>query len=775
MTIVGKSIPRKEGRKKVTGAALYVDDLKFDGMLHGVTVRSSVARGRIKNISFDQPPATTGGSNFVIPWDEFTIVTAKDIPGENYVALILNDQPYLADEVVNHPEEPIVLLAHHDKYLLEEARRHVRIDYEEMPAIFSLEESLAQNEIIWGEDNIFKKFLVNKGTVEDAWSHADFIVEGEYETGAQEQLYIETNGAIATANPEEGVTIWGSMQCPYYVHKALIKLFGLPEEKIRVIQTETGGGFGGKEEYPSLISGHAALLAWKSGKPVKMIYDRAEDMVATTKRHPSRTRHKTAVTRDGKLLAMEIDFVIDGGAYCTLSPVVLSRGTIHAAGPYFCPNVRIHSRAVATNIPPHGAFRGFGAPQSIFALERHLDKVAKAVDLSPEEFRRRNFIKEGETTATNQVIREKVDLEGLMTRAFELTDYHAKRERFARENERGSSPTAREAGGESFTPSLTVGLPPREPTVKKGIGFATFMHGAGFTGSGEVYLQSVVGAEATADGHVRILAASTEIGQGTNTIFAQIASEALGIDYDLIEVVQPDTAQVPNSGPTVASRTAMIVGKLVESAVLGLKQTLVGSGLLKDQFDQSEFKNACSEYIAKFGKLQSTSQYQPPPGVRWDDEKYEGDAYGAFAWAIYVAEISFDPLTYEAQVDDFVAVQEVGRVINPTLAAGQIEGGVAQAIGYTLYENVVWQNGRMANGQMTNYIMPTAADLPPIRVYFEENPYAFGPGGAKGIGELPMDGPAPAILNAIENATGINFNRIPLMPELINETVAATK
>ena len=201
------------------------------------------------------------------------------------------------------------------------------------------------------------------------------------ETGAQEQLYIENNGVIATANPEEGVTVWGSMQCPYYVHKALMKLFGLPEEKIRVIQTETGGGFGGKEEYPSLIAGHAALLAWKSGKPVKMIYDRAEDMVATTKRHPSRTRHKTAVTKDGKLLAMEIEFVVDGGAYCTLSPVVLSRGTIHAAGPYSCPNVRIRSSAVATNMPPHGAFRGFGAPQSIFALERHMDIVAEAVGL----------------------------------------------------------------------------------------------------------------------------------------------------------------------------------------------------------------------------------------------------------------------------------------------------------------------------------------------------------------------------------------------------------
>jgi CO/xanthine dehydrogenase Mo-binding subunit len=779
MTLVGKSIPRKEGRRKVTGQALYVDDLTFPEMLHGTTVRSSIPRGRIKSISFDQPPASTtpsglpargprsaGGSDFNIPWNEFTIVTAKDIPGENYVALILNDQPYLADEVVNHPEEPIVLLAHHDKYLLEEARRHVRIEYEELPAVFSLQDSLARKEIIWGQDNVFKEFLVDKGNVDEAWAKAAFIVEGEYETRAQEQLYIENNGAIAIANPNEGVTVWGSMQCPYYVHKALIKLFGLPEEKIRVIQTETGGGFGGKEEYPSMIAGHASLLAWKSGKPVKIVYDRAEDMVATTKRHPSRTRHKTAVTKDGKLLAQQIEFVIDGGAYCTLSPVVLSRGTIHAAGPYFCPNVRIKSTAVATNMPPHGAFRGFGAPQSIFALERHMDKVAKTIGLAPEEFRSRNFIEQGQTTATNQTIREKVDMEGLLRRAFELTDYEAKRERFAKENaELSTSMTMRE-GVSALARAVrteTSALP--APRIKKGIGFASFMHGAGFTGSGEVFLQSVVGAEATPEGRVRILAASTEIGQGTNTIFAQIAAEALGLDYDLVEVSQPDTAQVPNSGPTVASRTCMIVGKLVESAVLGLKQTLVGSGLLKDQFTQAEFQKACAEHIEKFGSLKSFSKYEPPPNVLWDDEKYQGDAYGAFAWAVYVAEVSYDSLTYEAHVDDFVAVQEVGRVINPVLAAGQIEGGVAQAIGMTLYENVVWQNGRMLNSQMTNYIMPTAADIPPIRVFFEENPYAFGPAGAKGIGELPMDGPAPAILNAIENATGESFNDVPLMPE----------
>ncbi|HYK22681.1 MAG TPA: molybdopterin cofactor-binding domain-containing protein, partial [Pyrinomonadaceae bacterium] len=507
-------------------------------------------------------------------------------------------------------------------------------------------------------------------------------------------------------------------------------------------------GFGGKEEYPSLIAGHAALLAWKSGKPVKIIYDRAEDMVATTKRHPSRTRHKTAFTKDGKLLAMEIDFVIDGGAYCTLSPVVLSRGTIHAAGPYFCPNVRIHSQAVATNVPPHGAFRGFGAPQSIFALERQMDKVAQAVGLTPEEFRRRNFIHEGETTATSQVIHERVDMDHLLTRALQLSDYHAKQERFARENAQSNGRFAK----------------------KRGVGFATFMHGAGFTGSGEVFLQSVVSAEATPEGKVRVLAASTEIGQGTNTIFTQIASEALGLDFDSIEIVQPDTGLVPNSGPTVASRTSMVVGKLVESAVTGLKQTLVGSGLLPQEYGPEEFRKACAEYIAKFGSLKTSSTYQPPPNVHWDDEKYQGDAYGAYAWAVYVAEVSFDELTYEARVEDFVAVQEVGRVLNPVLAAGQIEGGVAQAIGFTLFENVVWKDGRMANNQMTNYIIPTPADIPPIRVYFEENPYAYGPGGAKGIGELPMDGAAPAILNAIENATSISFNHIPLMPESLMES-----
>jgi CO/xanthine dehydrogenase Mo-binding subunit len=648
---VGRSVKRKEGRAKVTGQAQYVDDLSPVGMLHGVTVRSPIARGRIKAITFDPS----------FPWDEFVIVTAADIPGKNRVKLIVDDQPYLAADVVNHPEEPILLIAHADAARADDARRRVKVEFEPLPAVLTIADALARRHVIWGTDNIFKSYSVVKGDVDAAFARAAVIVEGDYATGAQEQLYIEPNGMIAVADPRHGVTVWGSMQCPYYIHRALAGLFGISEKAVRVVQTETGGGFGGKEEFPSVLAGHAALLAWKSGRPVKMIYGRAEDMAATTKRHPSRTKHRTAVAADGALLAMDIDFTIDGGAYCTLSPVVLSRGTIHAAGPYACPNVRVRGRAVATNVPPHGAFRGFGAPQSLFALERHMDKVAAAVGLSPEDFRRRNFIAAGDTLAVGQTITEPVDMPRLLDRAFALSGFREKRARFETEN--------------------------ADRAIKKGIGFAAFMHGAGFTGSGEVHLASVVDVEGTPEGGVRVLSASTEIGQGTNTIFSQIAADALGIDCDDIEVVQPDTSIVPDSGPTVASRTCMVVGKLVESAALAVKHALIDAGYLHTVYSRAEFQSACRRYMDAFGSLRGTSHYETPPNLKWDDEKYLGDAYGTYGWAVYVAEVSVDTVTWETRVDDFVAVQEVGKVINPTLAAGQIEGGVAQGIGWALYED----------------------------------------------------------------------------------------
>lgn len=730
-TLIGKSVPRKEGRDKVTGRSRYIDDLVLPEMIYGATIRSQSARGKIKHIRF-------GGK---IPWHEFTVVKASDIPGANYVALILNDQPYLADQFINHPEEAVVLIAHPDKHLLEEARRHVTVEVEALPAVFTIEDALAKTATIWGDDNVFKDILINQGDVDAAMMGDVIVVEGTYRTGAQEQLYIEPNGMVAAYSASDGVTIWGSLQCPYYIQKALKPLFNLPDHKVRVIQMETGGGFGGKEEYPSMIAGHAALLAYKAKCPVKLIYDRAEDMVATTKRHPSRTKHRTAVTRDGRLVAMDIEFMLDGGAYATLSAVVLSRGAIHAAGPYLCPNVRVRSKALATNTPPQGAFRGFGAPQSVFAIERHFDKVAIAVGLSPVEFRQRNFLAKGLKTATNQEIKEDIDMPGILARALQLSDYERKQQTYTRDNQTNTR-------------------------TKRGIGFASFMHGAGFTGSGEKMMLSEAAVEATPAGIVRVLASSTEIGQGTNSIFSQIVGDVLGLPYDQIEVVQPDTAVVPNSGPTVASRTVMIVGKLVEAAAFGLKQQLISAGLLGEAYSADEFRAACAAHHKKVGPVKFQSQYKQPPGIEWDDKNYSGEAYATYAWAVYVADLEVDCDTLAVTVNDFVAVQEAGRIVHPLFAAGQIEGGVAQGIGFALYEKVVWREGRMINNQMTNYIMPTAADTPPIRVEFMERDTPYGPGrGAKGIGELPLDGTAPAIANALSQALGIDVDEIPVLPE----------
>ncbi|HKF26335.1 MAG TPA: xanthine dehydrogenase family protein molybdopterin-binding subunit [Candidatus Acidoferrum sp.] len=734
---VGRPVPRKEGPDKVTGRARYVDDMQLPGMLYGATVRSGIPRGKIRTIAFGDR----------IPWEEYVVVSAKDIPGRNVIALILDDQPCLADATVNHPEEPILLLAHADRHKLRQAVEAVSVEYDPLPAVFSLQESEEKTEIIWGSDNTLKSFLVEKGSLQGVWEKAAHIIEGEYVTGAQEQLYIEPNGMIAAYDSESGVTVWGSLQCPYYVHKALLAIFALPEEKVRVVQMETGGAFGGKEEYPSMLAAHASLLAMKSRRPVKMIYDRLEDMAATTKRHPSRTRHRTAVDRYGRILGGEIEITMDGGAYATLSSVVLSRGTIHAGGPYYWPNIAIRSKAVATNTPPHGAFRGFGAPQTLFAMERHMDRIARAVGVSPIEIRKRNFLEPGKTTSTEQVVREPIDLGGMLDRALALSDYREKKERFARQN-----------------PATAI---------KKGMGVAAFLHGAGFTGSGERYLDSVVGVEALSNGSVRILVSSAEFGQGTNTVLCQIAADTLGLPYDLVSIAQPDTSAVPNSGPTVASRTAMIVGNLVRSAALGLQQTLLNSGWLRQGYTASDFLSACRRHTGRYGELKSYSRYQAPPGIFWDDQTYRGEAYAAFAWAVYVAEVSVDLTTYAVSVNDFVALQEIGRVLHPLLAEGQIAGGVAQAIGFALYEKVLWKDGRMLNSQMTNYIMPSSLDLPAIRVFFEELGNAHGAYGAKGIGELPMDGPAPAIIGAVEDALGIPFHFIPLLPEDIQSALAA--
>jgi CO/xanthine dehydrogenase Mo-binding subunit len=718
---IGTSALRREGRAKLTGATLYTDDVKIDGLLHGVTVRSRVARGRVKAIRFEEG----------YPWHEFIVVTAQDIPGRNVVAHIIQDQPCLVDGLINHAEEAILLLAHPDRARAEEARTKVQVEVEALPAVLSIEDSLAFRQIVWGEDNTFKRIRIDKGDPETRWEGASLIHEGTYRTGAQEHVYIEPNAMIAEANAD-GILVRGSLQCPYYVHHSLHEMFGLAMEKIRVVQLDTGGGFGGKEDFPSMLACHAALLSWKAGgKPVKIAYDREEDMACSTKRHPSRTRIKSGWDADGTLRALDIEFLLDGGAYLTLSPVVLSRGALHASGPYRCDHVRIQARALATNHPPHGAFRGFGAPQSLFAIERHVTETAHLLGVDPAELRRKNLLRPGDRMATGQIMRDQVDLAALMDHALREIDYDSRKAEHAAHNA-GPDP------------------------VKRGLGFAVFMHGGGFTGAGEVFLGSVAAVEGLADGRVQVQVASTEIGQGATTVFTQIAAETLGVSMDLVDVARPDTGIVPNSGPTVASRTTQVVGKLVQDACLALRRTLA---------EPADLAGAIRDHMARHGRLRAESRYQKPPFVEWDDQAYRGDAYATYAWGCYAVDLRIDTVTFEARVADFVAVQEIGRVVNPTLAAGQIEGGVAQGIGWALSEEVVWDRGRMLNNQMTNYIIATAADLPPIRVFFQESPYPYGPGGAKGIGELPMDGPAPAILNAVQDALGLVPREIPLTPE----------
>jgi CO/xanthine dehydrogenase Mo-binding subunit len=726
---------RREGIDKLLGRAVYVDDVVMDGCLWGATVRSPSPRGVIQEIRFGEG----------VDWSEFVVVDHRDIPGQNHLKLLETDQPVLASDYVRHIHEPVLLLAHPSRELLRRAVAAVEIVVAPEPPALDFRAEPPPEQIQFGDDNVLSRLLIDKGDVDAAMAGAATVVEGTYETGAQEHVYLENQGMLAWPDGDV-IVVKGSMQCPYYIVDAFKTALARDESQIRIIQATTGGGFGGKEEFPSSIALHAALLALKAGRPVKLVYDRAEDMAVTTKRHPSLVRHRTGLDAEGRLVAQDVEVVLDGGAYVTLSPVVLSRAIIHAGGPYQCPNVRIRGRVMLTNSVPFGAFRGFGAPQSLFAVERQMDAIAVKLGMDPVELRRKNLIREGETTATGQVIRDGADRVEVMERALSLSRYREK-----------------QAEHEAFNAVSA--------THRRGIGLATVLHGAGFTGGGESYLASVAQVVGRPDGSVEVLTANVEMGQGTLTVFTQIVARHLGLDPDHVVIAEADTGRVPDSGPTVASRTTMVVGHLVERACDDLRRrlgdrALAGEALVEAIVTWHEDHPGSGSGTGQTEMtLVGEAQYEPPPGIVWDDETYAGDAYGAFAWAAYVAEVEVDLRSYATRVLDFVAVQEVGKVINTTLATGQIQGGVVQGIGWALFEECRFRDGAMENNQLTNYIIPTSDDVPPIRVEFLEAPYAHGAWGAKGIGELPMDGPAPAIVAALEAATGKRPTQVPVTPE----------
>ncbi|HEV8547167.1 MAG TPA: xanthine dehydrogenase family protein molybdopterin-binding subunit [Candidatus Limnocylindrales bacterium] len=731
---------RREGPAKLTGAAKYADDLVFPGAWFGATIRSTDAHARFSALDLD--PA--------FDWKKVVVVTAADIPGDNIVSLISDDQPVLVPigGEIQHHAEPLALLAAPDRETLRAARRAVTVRSAALPPIFDPLVS----------DHVFAHYEIASGDVDAAFGDANLVLEGTYRVGHQEQLYIENNAMIAVPREDGGVTVHGSLQCPYYIHKALKRALRLTDTQAHVVQAETGGGFGGKEEYPSIIALHAALLARKTGKAVRMIYDRHEDLSATTKRHPAIVSHRTGVKLDGTLVAQEIDVVMDGGAYCTLTPVVLSRGAIHAGGPYRCPNVRIRARATRTNTPPNGAFRGFGAPQVEFAAEIQIDRIAEALTMSPLEIRRRNLYRVGDVTPTGQELGDSVAASEVLERAAEAAEFEGVHAR-----------TTRARAGRAGA-GIVPGSPLRTGRDRHaaGIGVALAWHGAGFTGSGEVKLASVASLELGADGRIKILTGSTEMGQGTKTIFPQLVAAELGVAYDDVEIAPQDTAIVPDSGPTVASRTAMVVGGLLIKAARRLRSEVEGRN------DGHDFAAVYREDAAAHGPTRIDQQFEPYPGVHFDDTTYHGDAYPAFGWAACVASVDVDLDSGEVTVRDVVAADDIGRVIHPTLAEGQVEGGTLQAIGYATIEEIKLRDGRYLNDRLATYIIPTSLDAPRITSILVEAPFGGAPHGAKGVGELPMDVGAPAVVAAIHDATGIWIHDLPATPERILAALGAT-
>jgi CO/xanthine dehydrogenase Mo-binding subunit len=749
MVIVGKDVVRLDGEAKVRGTARYVDDIDIPGMWHGAVVRSPIPHGRIKGVSFD--PA--------FDWSSVVVADSKDIPGRNCVAMIKEDVPLLASDVVMHIGEAIILIAAPTREQALVARRHVRVEYEELKPVLTIDDSKSAKVKIFGDDNVISHYTIKKGDAKKGFATADRVVEAVYTMGHQEHMYIETQGMIAEPRVGGGYNVIGSIQCPYYVSKAISIMMDMPESAFAVRQAVVGGAFGGKEDYPSLLAGYCLVLARKAKRPVKIIYDRDEDTEATTKRHPARVRHKTGVAKDGTLVAMEIEVEFDAGAYTTLTPVVLSRGIIHSSGPYRCENFFISGTAYATNTPPNGAFRGFGAPQTCFPVEAHMDLIARELGMSPLDLRKKNMLVEGDITATGQRMDNSIATKEVLAEAAKRSGFEKRREELKKKS---------------------------TSSVRRGLGMSLFFHGGAFTGSGEEKIKGLAGLRLDPDGKITVLTACTEMGQGAHTVLPQMAADHLGVDIGCIGIETPDTSLVPNSGPTVASRTTMIMGMVLGKCAAKLKEVLFsyaaekysaprdsfslsGASLMKGGACVAGVADLLKSYLADKGELKVIEHYDLPPGIKWDDDKYCGDAYPTFSWACDVAEVEVDMDTFEVVVKKMWLVQDIGKAINPRLAEGQIEGGTLQALGYGTMERHETKGGRFMTNRFQTYIIPTFADAPEMETHIVERPYKYGPMGAKGLGEMPMDGGAPAIINAIADATGMFIRDLPATPEKLLE------
>ena len=707
-TKIGDRIVRVDAVQKARGEAVYVCDMTLPDMQYAYMVRSTIARGRIKAIHVPELP------------EGYYFISAKDIPaqGKNELWMIAKDWRCFAEDYVLYVGETIGLVVGPDRSVLKRLKAQIKIDYEEQTPAVTIDDGI---HCVGGpmfpekNSNVMCELFCEKGRpMDEVFAEADEVFEETIETPYQEHVHLETNSAIA--DMEDGKFVfYASAQCPFYIRKSIAGLLDIPYDDIIVRQCTTGGAFGGKEHFPDVLCGALLVAENKIRKPIKMVFDREEDTQFSVKRHPSKCIYKTAV-KDGKITGVYGHIYYNCGAYLSSSYVVLQRGVFHGNGVYTFDNTYLKGEGIGTNMFPSCAFRGFGAPQTLFAIETHLDHLAHHLGVDPLEFKMKYLAKKGDETTTNGHIIEEVKLPEMLEVVTRESDYWRK----AKEYELGCG---------------------------RGIGIAMYNHGGAFTGNGE---QAIIKAHArlvkTGD-RVSIQVGSTEMGQGFKTSLRKICAATLGVSIDQIEYLDPDTSKVVDSGPTAASRSTMVVGRLVERAA-------------------QEMKERWSE-----GDFTTEVEYEHPDGYPWDQTTFRGDAYLGYGWGVACVEVEVDKLTNEVKTLGVWSSHEIGKAIDELIVHGQINGGILQSLGYGSMEKLEVKGGRFKQKSMSDYVIPTSMDFPKQFYHIQENPYPWGPYGAKGMGELVFNGASAAYVDAVERALNTRFTSIPIPPEAIEEAM----
>jgi CO/xanthine dehydrogenase Mo-binding subunit len=742
LKIIGRPERRVDAWGKVTGKAKFAEDYYAGHQLYGKVLRSKYAHAKILSINVSDAAALSGVE---------AVLTAKDIPGNRVFGIVIKNQQILAEDKVRYLGDGVALVAARSKEIAEEAIALIKVEYEPLPVVSDPEEAMqAGAPIIHGDKNEFVHHKVRKGDIAKGFAQADFIIERKFKTQFVEHAYIEPEAVLAEPAEQGGVKITGSVQNLFSSRRSVADALKVSLNQVQIIQSTLGGSFGGKDEAMTSMCCRVALLATRTGKPVKMVNTREESMLESYKRHPYVLYYKWGAKKDGSITAMEIRCIADGGAYASMSQFVTWRSVVQATGPYICENVKTDVYAAYTNNNYTGAMRGFGSPQVNFAIESMMDELAKEVRMTPLEVRLKNGFETGAVTATGQRLTHNVSLKEVLTKAARELEFDAKWKKY-REAKSGEK--------------------------KRGIGLACSYRGVSLGAEGTDAAETIVSVQT--DGSVIVSSGVTDMGQGAQTQMAQIAAEVLGISMDRIRFLNTNTSRVADSGPTVASRGTIMGGSAAKNAAEQVRGTLLAVGAemtgielgLLDLTDNYLIDTKTNERLASFGELTTACfnrgkpmiglGWHKSPPTSWREEQGQGEAYFTFVYGANVAEVEVDTETGKVDVIDFVSVHDVGKAINRATVIGQICGGVAMGLGYGLLEEFDIEDGVPKQLNFDEYLIPTSMDVPRVRTIIVENEDPAGPFGAKSVGEPTNELAAPAIVNAICNATGKRIYEIP--------------